>query len=98
MFILLLHLSPSLLPLSLHPHPAPPFQGMPDYPPPPFVVDALIEATKNAPLHQYTRGMVSLLDFYTVYVLFKLIGAPQTGQCLGEAVQQGEWQRDRSND
>lgn len=34
-------------------------QGMPDYPPPSFVVDALIEATKSPPLHQYTRGMVS---------------------------------------
>ncbi len=44
--------------------PTPPPQGMPDYPPPSFVVDALVEATKKPSLHQYTRGMVSHMTYH----------------------------------
>lgn len=31
-------------------------QGFPDFSPPQFVIDALVESTKTAKLHQYTRG------------------------------------------
>ena len=41
---------------------------MPDYPPPDFVLDALVETTKNPMLHQYTRGQV-----YTLYIDITLV-------------------------
>lgn len=36
-------------------------QGFPDYPPPKYVTDALVEVASNRNLHQYTRGFVSRL-------------------------------------
>lgn len=35
-------------------------QGFPDYSPPQFVVDALVEAAKTPLLNQYTRSQVKL--------------------------------------
>ena len=35
-------------------------QGFPDYSPPQFVVDALVEAAKTPLLNQYTRSQVQL--------------------------------------
>ena len=33
-------------------------QGFPDFKPPQFVIDALVESTKDIKCHQYTRGPV----------------------------------------
>ena len=34
-------------------------QGFPDFSPPQFVIDALVQSSKTTMLHQYTRGPVS---------------------------------------
>ena len=36
------------------------FQGLPDFLPPSFLIDALNESAKDNTYHQYTRPMVSL--------------------------------------
>lgn len=39
-------------------------QGFPDFSPPQFVIDALVQSSKTTMLHQYTRGPVSLKIWY----------------------------------
>jgi hypothetical protein len=48
-------------------------QGLPDYPPPDFVLDALSGTTKNPMLHQYTRGQVWCLLIFLHLALILLI-------------------------
>ena len=45
-------------------------QGFPDYSPPQFVVDALVEAAKTPLLNQYTRSQVKLKYLFSVDMVY----------------------------
>lgn len=43
-------------------------QGFPDYPPPEYVTDALMQVASDRNLHQYTRSYVSIVKRHKLVV------------------------------